>query len=60
MYQTPAIIARIQTMSDGGIRIVLDTPELSPVSVAEIFEYKGKEVYVAFSHRRFDHPSTDV
>lgn len=40
--QFPASIQKIQTMVDGGNKIVLETPELNPDEMAVLFRLKGQ------------------
>ncbi len=48
MFQTRAQITKVQTMSDRGIQVRIDTPEHHSEDIAELFELKDKEIWVAF------------
>ena len=50
MFQVPAVIPLhgLKTMSDGGIRVIVDTNEVSPDEAAKIFALKGKAGWFLF------------
>ncbi|HLA80424.1 MAG TPA: hypothetical protein VJP78_02170 [Thermoleophilia bacterium] len=39
-----AVVAKVQTMVDGGIRVVLDLPETAIKQAAELMECKRDEI----------------
>jgi hypothetical protein len=39
-----AIVSKVQTMADGGIRVYLDLPETAIVQMAELVTYKANGV----------------
>ena len=41
-----AIVGKVQTMADGGIRVYLDLPETAVVQMAELAAYKIHDVVV--------------
>ena len=47
----PAIITKITTMSDGGIRLQVDTQEITSKDTSELFELKGKLGYFFFDEQ---------
>lgn len=54
-----AIIGKVQTMADGGIRVYLDLPETAIVEMAELAAYKinGVVVDVTVEPREGDEPT---
>lgn len=48
-FQCPGIISEFRSMSDGGWRVRIDTPELDGDSIATIGKAKGKSGWFAFS-----------
>jgi hypothetical protein len=56
-----AIIAKVQTMADGGLRVYLDLPENAVEEVAVLMEYKrlGVVADVVMTPRKDDEPGTD-
>lgn len=45
LFQTPAQIMKLETMSDGGIRIVMDTQEITnPEDLSKLFRLKKNAV----------------
>lgn len=44
--KTTAILAKIETMSDGGYRIRLETNEITPEDALQLFYLKGGYVQV--------------
>jgi hypothetical protein len=47
MIVIPAIISRVSTMADGGIRITIDCNEMPVERIAELMKAKGQAVAVA-------------
>jgi len=39
-----AVVGKVQTMADGGIRVYLDLPETAIVQAAELMAYKRESV----------------
>lgn len=54
MIQTPSIIHKIGTLVDGSIRITLDTPELTPDSMTQLFELRNKSGWFLFSPNKIN------
>ena len=56
-----AIVGKVQTMADGGIRVYLDLPESAIVAAAELMTYKREGVVldVVCRPKRDDGPRTD-
>ena len=48
MFQAPATIGKIQTLSDGGSKIDIFVQELSPEDAAVLFSFRGKAGNVGF------------
>ncbi len=41
LFQSPATVAKVETMSDGGVRVVVDTQEITdPAELAKLFSLK--------------------
>ena len=49
MLKIPAIIAKVETMSDGGMKLVINTQELKPKDKAELMELHSKIGWLLFS-----------
>ena len=41
-----AVICRLKTMADGGLRVELDLPELSPVEFALLYTLRNKAIKI--------------
>lgn len=56
-----AVVAKVQTLADGGIRVYLDLPESAIVAAAELMAYKREGVVldVTCKARVKDEPSAD-
>lgn len=50
MFQVPSVIPNhgIKTLSDGGIRLLVDCQEINPAEAAELFSLKGKVGWFLF------------
>ena len=59
MTQFWAIIGKVQTMADGGIRVYLDLPETALVEMAELAAYQINAVVVdvVITPREKDEPT---
>lgn len=44
--QFDAVVARVQTLVDGGLRVTLDLPEQAIAQAAALMECKRQEVYL--------------
>lgn len=42
MFKVPAYITKVETMSDRGVRLKVDTNELTPEETSTLFTYKDK------------------
>jgi len=62
ILQIPAVIPNcgIKTMSDRGIRIWIDTIELSPEEMALVFKMAGKSIFVAISETDINPEDLDI
>jgi len=62
IFQTQAEISKIMTMSDHGVRLQIDTPELGPEETAKLFNLKKPEtiVWVAFKDIPLEEKDIDV
>lgn len=65
LFQAPAQIMKLETMSDGGIRIVIDTSEMTdPSELAKLFRLKkGAQGWFLFKDQELkiqDVPDEDV
>ena len=49
MFQLPATIDGVRTLKDGGLRMTVDTNELSTEEMAEVFTLKEKFVWLAIA-----------
>lgn len=49
MIQFPSSINKIESMADGGFRVRLDIPELSPPELAILFGYRNKELWTVLA-----------
>lgn len=49
MLRVPSQIVKVETMSDGGMKIVVNTQELTPADKAELMGEHGKMGYFVFS-----------
>jgi hypothetical protein len=59
--QTPAVIAKVATMSDRTVRLNVDMPELPPDEMAILFNLYGKQGWFVFADREMteeDLPTT--
>ena len=48
MFQVPAIITKIETTADNGIKLVVHTQELPPAQASEVFLLKGRTGFFLF------------
>ena len=48
-FSTPAIIEKVQTLVDGGVKFTVNTPELNPESMTKLFSLTKKSGYFLFS-----------
>lgn len=48
-FQAQSVITKVSTMVDGGIRITVDTGELSPETTASLFNLKGASGWLLFA-----------
>ena len=53
MIVIPALIGQVATRADGTLKITLDTNELSPAVMAELFSLKKVGCYAAFKPEDF-------
>ena len=65
LFQAPAQISKIETMSDGGVRVVVDTQEITdPAEMAKLFKLKkgalGWFLFKASEVTSADVPDEDV
>ena len=49
MFQLPATIDGVRTLKDGGLRMTVDTNELSTDEMAQVFALKEKFVWLAIA-----------
>jgi hypothetical protein len=49
MITFPALIDGVRTLKDGSIRITLETPELSSEGIAQIFDFRNKQVFAGLN-----------
>lgn len=56
-----AVVAKVQTLADNGLRVYLDLPEQAIEAVAELMIYKrvGVVLDVTVTPREADEPGTD-
>lgn len=47
----PAIVQKVTTLVDGGLRLTVDTQELSPIQTSELFQLKGKLGHFVFAEQ---------
>lgn len=55
MFQAPATIGKIQTLSDGGSKIDIFVQELSPEDAAVLFSFRGKAGNIGFKEGDFSY-----
>jgi hypothetical protein len=48
LLQCPAVIETIRTLVDGGLKITLDTPELTATDITTLMQLKNKAGYFVF------------
>jgi hypothetical protein len=60
MNAIPAIISKLSTMSDRGIRIQVDTQELTPEYGAMLFSLKDSFGYFTFTERPIEPDDVDI
>lgn len=53
--QFPASLNKMETLSDGSIKLVLETQELNGADMTELFGYRNQVGYVTFTPNRIDH-----
>lgn len=53
MIVIPALIGQVATRADGTLKITLDTNELPPATMAELFSLKKSGCYVAIKSENF-------
>lgn len=53
IFQTPSTIMKISTTSDRGLRLVIDTQELSPEENSKLFLMDKKEGWLLFKPNNF-------
>lgn len=49
IFSAPAIIEKVQTLVDGGVKFTVNTPELNPESMTKLFSLTKKSGYFLFS-----------
>lgn len=49
MLRVPSLIAKVETMSDGGLKLIVHTQELAPDDEAEIMKLRNKLGWFVFS-----------
>ncbi len=59
MLQFPASISKVTTLSDGGNKVVIDTPELPPAEMALLFGLKG-QVWACFAEAEISAEDLDI
>lgn len=47
-----AVISRLRTMADGGLRVELDLPELEPVTFALLYALRNKAVSLTIKDKK--------
>lgn len=48
-FSAPAIVEKVETMSDGGCKLRVATQQLNPEAMSKLFELKGKVGYFLYS-----------
>ena len=49
IFSAPAVIEKVQTLVDGGVKFSVNTPELSPEAMTKLFGLTKKSGYFLFS-----------
>ena len=52
-FQVPAILAKLETLSDGSIKTVFETPEMSPEDAAAILAFRQRQGWLLFKEQPF-------
>lgn len=61
--QVMAVISKVQTLVDGGVKATVDTSELTPEQMMKLFSLKGKAGWMVFKENRItieDVPEADA
>lgn len=61
--QVMAVIAKVQTLVDGGVKATVDTSELTPEQMMKLFSLKGKAGWMVFKENQItieDVPEADA
>ena len=52
-FQVPAILNKVETLQDGSIKIVYETPELDDNDAASLFSFRNKQGWLLFKEQPF-------
>lgn len=63
LLQIMAVISKVTTLVDGGVKVVVDTSELAPLQMTQLFGLKGKSGWMVFKENQItqeDIPEIDA